>query len=127
MSGRLALQHAVGHGHDLAGDGFEHLGDGHHDVAYFPAVAAAKGDEGVGAAAAAGTRVRQAEDVGDGVAGDGVAEVEGAGRGASGEVFARQGADAGAAEERVGVGRGRLARRDVRDEVGVRGAGDVHG
>ena len=80
---------------------------------------AAEHDEGVGAQAAAGARVRHAEDVGERVALVHVAEEEEARAGAARQVLDRERVDAGAAEEGVGCRRRRLPRRDVVDGVAV--------
>ena len=121
--GGLAVEHGVGERDDAGGDGLEGLGDGHHGVADLPAVAAAQRQQRVGAAAAPRPRVRQPEHVRDCVPRDRVAEVQRAGRRAPWQVFAGQGADAGAPQEGVGGGGGGLPRRDVGEVVSVGGVG----
>lgn len=70
----LTLERLLGHTDDLIGDVLKDLRDGDHGVAHHAGLAAAKRDECVGAATATSTRVGKAEDVGDGVAVDLVAE-----------------------------------------------------
>ncbi len=118
---------ALGAVDDGVGDAFEGAPDDGAGAEGAVGVLAGEGEEGVRAPGAAGVRVRHAEDVGDGVAGNGVAEAEGAGRGAAREELRGEGADGGAAEEGVGVwGRGG-AGREVGQGVGVAGTGEGGG
>lgn len=90
-------------------------------------VFAGQGYQGITAPFAARHRIRETEDVGNRVAGHGIAEANRAGGQTTGEKLAAQGANGGFAEERIVMRLGRAPEREVGEDVSVTGCIGGHG
>lgn len=109
----------------MVGERLEGLHDRDDEVLDLPAVTSDESDERVRLAGAAGKWVRNAEDIGNGVACVWVAEVQRTGSAAFRKVDQGECADADAAQHCVGRWRSWMVRRDVRDGVCVCGIGHL--